>query len=193
MKWPVDLIPNSSSLELFYPSQEFKSEFTGVTQSVSMPGAHWKLEMKFSGLTDDEARQIEVITDSLRGNTESMQVLDHARLGVVAKGNPVLTKVAQGTQAVSGGWNASTTVLKAGDLVTINGELKRIKQDIKTSASGVATLHFNPPLRKPAPAQAAVITLNPYMTAHLEKNSVKFSRKPMSTDVSLKFIEAIYK
>lgn len=195
MMWPVELCPSTNGFELVSNSREYKSPYTGVRQAVALPGRHWVIELELRDLLDSEARTLEVLTDDLNGQVETIKIMDHARLGEPAKGTPqVAASGESGRSLRTKGWQPSTVVLKKGDLITVNDELKRLREDVTSSASGLATLTFNPPLRKPPALNAPIITHNPYMVANLSTKSAQFKRVPgIRQNVTLKFIEAIHR
>lgn len=193
MRWPADIKPSTNELSLHFPSKSFKSPFTGVMQSVALPGARWELKISVKNLKKDMAKAFESFTDDLRGGTEPIQIMDHARPGREALGVPVVAVASKGRQLQTSGWNKSMTVLNVGDLIEVNGELKRVRCDVKSNALGLATIEFNPPLRKLPAVGARIITLNPCMWATLDSDSVVFKRGSIYTDASLKFVEAIYR
>jgi hypothetical protein len=194
MQWPVDIVPSTNDFKLNYPSRSFKSPFTGVSQSVSLPGASWEITLKINNMKLDERHQVEVLTDQLKGSVEPIKMVDHCNLGEVAMGLPVAAVSGKGRTLQTSGWTPSKKVLSAGNLITVNSELKRVQEDVFSSASGLATITFNPPLRKIVPLGAAIETKNPWMWATLKDNGVSFSRRPGDfTDVTMTFIEAIYR
>jgi hypothetical protein len=193
MQWPVDLVPSNNDFALKYPSKGFTSPFTGVSQSVALPGASFELTMTFTNILEDERRRLEVLTDQLKGNVEPIKIVDHCALGSPPKGVPVVAVSGKGRSIQTSGWLKSTKVLAFGDLITVNGELKRVQNDVISSSSGLATISFNPPLRKTVPLGAVIETQNPWMWATLTDNGVPFARKPRFCDVTIKFKEAIYR
>lgn len=195
MQWPLEVCPTNNNLTLKYNSKVFESPFTKVRQAASLPGAHWKLSMTINDMTDREARIVEVITDELKGQVEVIQVMDHTRLGGPAKGTPLVAIAGEtGRTLKTKGWTPNTLVLQLGDLITVNGELKRLREDISSSSAGLATLTFNPPLRKPPPVDMAIITEAPYIIATLDDDGAPFKRVPgQRQSVSLSFTEAIHR
>lgn len=72
-----------------------------------------------------------------------------------------------GRSLATWGWLPSTTVLYAGQHITINDQLLRLTADVVTNASGEATITFSPPIRV-SPANNAVIEFrNPYALMYL--------------------------
>lgn len=193
MQWPVDLVPSTNDFALKYPSRGLNSPFTGVSQNIALPGASFELTMTFTNILKDERRRLEVLTDQLNGNVEPIKIVDHCALGLPPKGAPVVAVASKGRRLQTSGWTPSVKVLSFGDLINVNGELKRVQDDVVSSASGLATITFNPPMRKIAPIGAVIETQNPWMWATLTDNGVTFARKPRFCDVTIKFKEAIYR
>lgn len=96
-----------------------------------------------------------------------------------------------GATLYTGGWTASTTgVLKAGDFIGVNGELKMVTADATTDIFGNVTLSLEPPLRS-SPANLATITTNkPTTTFMLTESTAKWvTRAPIISDVTIDCVE----
>jgi hypothetical protein len=61
----------------------------------------------------------------------------------------------------------STTVLQAGQFVTINNQLLQLTEDVISNSSGVATLTFEPPIRTSPSDNAPIEYVNPYCLMYL--------------------------
>jgi hypothetical protein len=87
-----------------------------------------------------------------------MPVFGHTNRGD-GGGTPLVAGASQtGASLNTDGWPATTTVLRAGDFFSVNGELKMVIADCVSDASGNATVEFAPILRS-APADNAALTL----------------------------------
>jgi hypothetical protein len=67
-----------------------------------------------------------------------------------------------GRSIISDGWPNSTTVLSAGDYVTIEDQLVQLTANVTSDGSGIATLTFEPPIRRAPTDNAPVEYKNPY-------------------------------
>lgn len=194
MEWPVDLVPSNNEFSLNYKSRGFTSPFTGVRQGVPLPGANWEITVTFNNIQPLERRRIETLTDQLKGDVEPIKMRDHVNLGDDPQGAPVVAVAAKGRSLQTSGWLPSVKVLSQGDMFTVAGELKRCQDDVYSSSSGLATVTFNPPMRKTAPIGAVIETKAPWMWATLKEKGVKFSRRPGGfSDVTITLVEAIYR
>lgn len=79
------------------------------------------------------------------------------------------------TSLSTAGWPASTTVLKVGHLFTVNDQLCGLTQDAVSSAGGVATLVFEPPLRAATAGGTAVEVRYPTCLVALTTPSIRWS------------------
>ncbi|MGO2497784.1 MAG: hypothetical protein ACTH6I_07160 [Vibrio litoralis] len=194
--FPSDLIPLETTISLNQPSFSFESEFTGVEQNIYHPGARWVIEMNFNTLTEQKWRRLSVFLNDLQGKSGVFAITDHSREGTPAKGTPYVSGDGQtGRQLVTAGWNPRQLVLKLGDLITVNDELKEVNEDVWSDAIGAATFTFNPPLRKSPPNSEPIVTINPYVVVRLDMDSVARTNQAMqlATFDKLKFSEVIYK
>jgi hypothetical protein len=73
----------------------------------------------------------------------------------------------QGRTLNTDGWPLSTTVLQAGQYVTINNQLLQLTENVTSNGSGVATLTFEPPVRVSPADNAAIEYKNPYCLMYL--------------------------
>lgn len=195
-QFPADLIPLETTISLVQPSFNFKSEFTGTEQNIYHPGARWLIEMSFNTLTEDKWRKLSVFLNNLQGKTGVCAITDHSRDGSPANGSPYVSGDNQtGRQIVTAGWQPKKLVIKLGDLVTINNEMKEVIADVWSDANGAATFNFNPPLRNSPPNSEPIITINPHVLVKLEMDSFARTNQAMQLAEfdTLKFSEVIYK
>lgn len=188
-------VPASSTFTIHYPSFSFESSYTGVTQYAERMGAHWKISVTYPLKTGEDLRRLRVLVNSLHGRVGKIKVYDHTRLGAPAKGVPVVAQNGmRGRYLNTYGWNAETLVLRAGDLITVDDELKEIEEDCYSSSDGRATIKFNPPLRKRSRLNAPIITHMPYAVCHLDMDGVEINNQlgGFADFGTLEFIEAIY-
>jgi hypothetical protein len=88
--------------------------------------------------------------------------------------------------------NSTQGLLRAGDRVEINGEMKTVTFDLNSDGSGAGLLMFEPALRKLVPDNAPIIIGEPLMRGVLASDIVQASRPGTSlfSDFDLTFIEA---
>lgn len=195
-QFPSDLIPLETTISLVQPSFSFESEFTGVEQNVYHPGARWLIEMSFNTLTEAKWRRLSVFLNNLQGKAGVCAITDHSRDGSPTKGTPYVSGDNQtGRQLVTAGWLPKRLVMKLGDLITVNDELKELNEDVWSDINGAATFSFNPPLRKSPPNAEPIITLSPYVLVKLDMDQFARTNQAMqlATFDTLKFSEVIYK
>lgn len=150
--FPINLIPASNKVMLTSPTFSFTSAFTGVNQNVIHPGARWTIEMTFNMLKGQQKRILQTFLNGLHGKAEAIKVYDHSREGRPTMGAPSVSGDGQtGKRLLTIGWIANQKVLEMGDLFTINNELKEVSEDVWSDSQGIATIVFNPQLRKQPP------------------------------------------
>lgn len=108
---------------------------------------------------------LSTVLDLWRNQTEC--TVDHRSMRTLlgaGGGTPLVNGASQtGSSLVTDGWPASTTVLKAGDVIRVAGvnQVLSLTADAVSNGSGQATLAINPPLYSSAsPGDNAVITTN---------------------------------
>ena len=191
--WPTALIPSENEFYLEAVTRFFESPFTGDSQTMSVPGAKWMCRLKFSKISAEQLRLLEVTLLQLRGASQRIRIHDHA----------VQRQGEGGSATVDGGGQKgrvlmikeatpSITILKTGDYFEVNGELKRMTADAQTDTTGKTSLLFEPALRQSPPNHAALVLDRPSAIFRLEKDGGgKTQRQSLIGNVTLNFIEVI--
>ncbi|WP_076738198.1 hypothetical protein ACBV55_13645 [Franconibacter pulveris] len=191
--WPDDICPSSLTWRLESSTRTFRSPFNGTSQTVRTPGSRWVCSLTFSNQSDAQARRIEALLAALDGEYGRVRLRDKGREGSTPAGAPVVSDPNQsGVLLYTRGWAASRLVLRAGDYITVNDELKMVTADITSAADGTASIHIAPMLRTAPPAGAALEVAAPYGIFKLKDNSQSnASRVPgVFTSFALEFEEA---
>lgn len=189
--WPEGILPSTFDWSLSSNGTSFRSPWNGATQTVRFPGSAWEASMTLRNLDDFESRAVEVMIFELDGLAGRIQLWDFGRDPVPKIGNPLVMGSSQtGSTVNTDGWPNSTRVLKKGDYVTINNELKMILSDVVSDSTGKASLRIGPMLRNSPPDNAPVIMDRPYGIFRLNKTKNGVSREPMNNNFTLEFVEA---
>jgi len=164
LTWPSTLPrPAGLTFSLKPNTQVFQSPLTQSTQTLEIPGARWVASITWTELVQSEIRTLRAFLARLRGRSGRLYLWDMSleTPAGIATGTPLVNGAAQtGSTLTTDGWTISQTgILKAGDYIGVNGELKVITADANSNASGQATLTFEPPLRA-SPADNAAITVS---------------------------------
>lgn len=156
MDWP-DVCPSALTWRLESNTKTFRSPFNGASQSARYPGTRWLCTLTLNNRTDDQARKIEALVAALDGEFGRVRLRDYGRAGRKPAGAPVVSDPDQsGVVLLSRGWAAGQLVLRTGDYLTVNSELKIVTADVTSSASGTAAIPIAPMLRSAPPARAAI-------------------------------------
>lgn len=165
LSWPT--LSRSAPPELVWGlqsnTQTFQSPLSGSIQTVEMPGARWVVSFSLPSLNAADAATMRAFLARLRGEAGRFYLHNMAqtRPRGIATGTPLVNGAGQsGASVTTDGWTPSTAgILKAGDFIGINGELKLVVADCDSDAAGLATVVFEPPLRA-SPADNAAIVVN---------------------------------
>lgn len=191
--WPQ--APNTFSWWLESNSKTFRSEFNGHTQVVRYPGSRWRCSLTFNNLDDASARELEALITSLDGEYGRVRIRSYGRKGRKTTGVPVVSVANQtGVNLITQGWPPSSVVLRVGDYITVNSELKQITDDVSSDPAGNAIVSFAPMLRFSPPAGATIETEAPTGIFKLADNKQgRFQRmrgRGVRSSVSVEFEEA---
>lgn len=195
--WPAELEPQQQQFFATYTTRQFKSPFTGTSQTSPFPACHWNASLTINNLTRDRLRTLEVFLLQLRGAAGRFRIGDQAynEPRGLAQGTPVVDGSGQYGGALKiTGCTPNQNFMRVGDYITVNHELKRLIADANADSGGKTTLRFEPNLRN-SPADGAVIVVrDTYAVMRLvDDNQVQTKRAPMFGSITLKLVEDIYK
>lgn len=162
--FPSNPKPAGMQWRLIMPAQNNVSGWTGQRQVIASNRGWWECSVALPPIVGRAAaRPWKSFIAQARGMTNDFQVpVDPTPQSALA--NTVLVQGAgqTGRSIVTDGWPNSTTVLSAGDFVTINNQLLQLTANVTSNGSGVATLTFEPPIRTAPSDNAPVEYKNPY-------------------------------
>jgi len=193
LEWPADVEPSSLTWRPESNTKTFRSPFNGASQTVRFPGTRWVCSLTFNNLTDDKSRRIDALVASLDGEYGRVKIRDWGRDGRTPFGNPVVSDANQtGTQLYSKGWTAGKVILREGDYLTVNDELKMVTADVTSTSTGTAIIPIAPMLRTSPPVNGKIELANPYGIFKLKDNQQGAgNRVPgVFTSYTLEFEEA---
>lgn len=167
--FPATPKPQSMSWRLRMPSQTNVSEWTGRRQTVASNRGWWECQFTLPPLVGGaRVNPWRSFVVQARGQVNDFQVpVDPtAQSAVVA--TPLINGAGQtGRSLASDGWPVSSTVLQAGQFITINNQLLQLTANVVSNASGQATLSFEPPIRVSPADNAAIEFRNPYCLMYM--------------------------
>ena len=139
------------------------SPFTLVSQILEHEGCGWQVAVSYDPLTREEAAPLMAALTSLRGNYGTFYFGDTllATPRGTAAGVPKIKGANQtGFTVITDGWTPSSAVLKAADMIQIDGSMYQILSDVIADSGGEATLDIWPRLRTHAD-NANIVTTAP--------------------------------
>ncbi|HBC9089262.1 TPA: hypothetical protein KE767_004271 [Citrobacter koseri] len=193
LEWPEDVCPASLTWRPESNTKTFRSPFNGASQTVRFPGTRWVCSLTFNNLSDEKSRRIDSLVAELDGEYGRVKIRDWGRSGRTPAGSPLVDGANQtGTELHSKGWTAGMVVLRQGDYITVNDELKMVTADVSSASNGTALIPFAPMLRSSPPANAVIEVASPYGIFKLKDNQQGAgNRVPgVFTSYTLEFEEA---
>lgn len=183
--------PQAFEFGLRFNTMVHTSPLTGYVQTVGLTGARWTAQITYTGQTPANAATIEAFIVSLKGQQNRLALYNLARPTVNGTGNgtPLVNGASQvGEGIITDGWAASETVLKAGDMIGIGGELKMVTADVTTNGSGEATISFEPAIRTSPADNSAIDITAPTTLFILTENEIRSRRsqalyEPLTIDL----------
>lgn len=157
------------SWRLVQPAQNNVSGWTGARQVLASSRGWWECQFVLPPIVgSSNFNPWRSFTAQLRGAANDVQIkVDPTAQSAIANTMLVNGAGQTGRNINVDGLPVSTTVLVAGQFVTIDNQLLQLTADVTTNASGQATLSFEPAIRA-APADNAVVEFkNPYCLMYL--------------------------
>ncbi len=193
----TSLIPVECNFELVRQERSFDSQFSGAKQTLSSPTSYWTFELKFQNLRRTQAAELISRLWGLRGASGRFLLFDWSAQTASGIGGSytAMTGVTQLPGAVRvNNVPVGETVAKAGDYVSINGELKGVLTDVVGDTYGQALIAFEPWLRNPVSGGETVNFDAPTGTFQLEPNfniPRRTSKKLVLAEITITGTEAI--
>lgn len=171
LEWPEGVCPASLSWHPESNTKTFRSPFNGASQTVRFPGTRWVCSLTFTNLTDDKSRRLDALIASLDGEYGRVKIRDWGRSGREPAGAPVVdTDNQTGAELHTKGWTPGIVVLRVGDYLTVNDELKMVTADVTSTATGTAIIPVAPGLRESPAAGSPIETAKPWGIFKLKDN-----------------------
>ena len=152
-----------------------RSELTHARQATDAGYSWWEASIAVANMRQADARGWLVFFGRVRGPVHSFRV----PITTDPQHDGGFTVRAQGTgsgyELPTDGWPASSTVLLAGQMVTVGDQLMRLDEDVVTDAAGIALLKFHAPLRRIIADNTLVETKDPWLLASLPADSPMLS------------------
>ena len=162
--YPSTPKPSGMSWRLVMPAQTNVSDWTGRRQTIASGRGWWECQLSLPPIvgTANVNAWRSFIAKS-RGRANDFQIPVDATAQSSATATPLVNGAGQtGRTLTTDGWPLSSTVLVAGQFVTINNQLLQLTENVTSNGSGVATLTFEPPIRTSPADNAAIEYKNPY-------------------------------
>jgi hypothetical protein len=154
---------------LVMPAQTNVSDWTGRRQTLASGRGWWESQVTFPpivGSTNINAWRSFIAKS--RGAANDFRVPVDPTAQSASTATPLVNGAAQtGRTLNTDGWPLSTTVLQAGQYVTINNQLLQLTENVTSNGSGVAVLTFEPPVRVSPADNAAIEYKNPFCLMYM--------------------------
>ena len=167
--YPSTPRPQGMAWRLVMPAQTNVSDWTGRRQTLASGRGWWEAQITFPpivGTTNINAWRSFIAKS--RGSANDFQVPVDPVAQSASTATPLVNGAGQQGRALNtDGWPLSTTVLQAGQYVTINNQLLQLTENVTSNGSGVAVLTFEPPVRVSPADNAAIEYKNPFCLMYL--------------------------
>ena len=169
--FPSEPAAQAVSWTLVQPAQTNVSQWTGQRQTLASNRGWWECEYTLPPIVGTtNANPWRSFLAKTQGQTNDFQVLVDPVAQSSASATPLVNGAGQtGRSLVTDGWPLSTTVLYAGQYVTIGNQLLQLTADVVSDGTGAATISFEPPIRVSPANNTAIEFKNPYCLMYLKE------------------------
>lgn len=168
---PSNYDPQAMTWRLVQPAQNNVSQWTGARQIVASNRGWWECQLELPPIVGTaNFNPWRSFIAAMRGMVNDVQVpVDPTAQSASANTARIKGGSQYGRSLTTDGWPVSTTVLTAGQFVTVEDQLLQLTADVTSDGSGNATITFEPHIRV-SPADNAVIEYkNPYSLMYLQE------------------------
>lgn len=167
--FPATPRAQSMAWRFVMPSQTNVSDWTGKRQTIASGRGWWECQLTLPPIVGTANINVwRSFIAQARGRTNDFQVPVDPTAQSSASATPLVNGAGQiGRTLASDGWPLSSTVLQAGQFVTINNQLLQLTANVVSNGSGQATLTFEPPIRVSPSDNAAIEFKNPYCLMYM--------------------------
>lgn len=162
--FPSSPKPSGMSWRLVQPAQQNISQWTGARQVLASGRGWWECSLSLPPIVGDTAvNSWRAFIGLARGAANDFQVPVNEIAQSSSGSTPLINGASQtGRSLNTDGWPVSTTVLYAGQFVTIGNQLLQLTANVTSNGSGQATISFEPAIRVSPADNAAIEFRNPY-------------------------------
>lgn len=162
--FPSSPKPSTMSWRLVQPAQQNISQWTGARQVLASGRGWWECSLTLPPIVGESAvNSWRAFIGLARGVTNDFRVPVNELSQSSSTATPLINGASQtGRSLNTDGWPNSTTVLYAGQFVTIGDQLLQLTADVTSNGSGQATISFEPAIRVSPADNAAIEFKNPY-------------------------------
>lgn len=160
------------SWRLVQPAQQNMSEWTGARQVLASGRGWWECSVTLPPIVGEAAvNPWRAFFGLARGAANDFRVPVNEIAQSSSTATPLVNGAGQtGRSLNTDGWPISTTVLSAGQFVTIGNQLLQLTANVTSNASGQATISFEPAIRVSPADNAAIEYKNPYALMYFVEN-----------------------
>ncbi|MNM87654.1 hypothetical protein D3C81_998430 [compost metagenome] len=193
LDWPANLVPSKATWGLQSNTESFTSPLNRSSQTVERPGARWKVTLEFPPMKDPELGRLEAFLASLGGMAGRFTLWPHGRPGTSPYAPLVRELMTNFKMLPTSSWPSSALVLKAGDYLSVGGELKMVTADVTSNGAGQADVPVAPAFRNAPLINGVVALLKPRATMMLATDEYSVTVLPgrVSDAVVLSVMEDI--
>jgi hypothetical protein len=155
--------------KLVMPAQNNISQWTGARQVMTSDRGWWECQITYPPIVGtSNFNAWRAFIAKMRGPTNDVQIATDPTAQSSLSNTMLSNGVNQTGRSIAvDGLPNSTTVLVAGQFVTIQDQLLQLTANVTSNGSGQATLSVEPPVRVAVPDNTAIEYKNPYCLMYI--------------------------
>lgn len=167
--FPSTPAPAGTRWTLIQPAQNNINTWTGGRQVIASARGWWECTYTLPPIVGtSNFNPWRSFIAAMRGSVNDAQIPVDPTEQVGASGTAQIAGAGQyGRSLITDGWTPSTTILVAGQFVTIEDQLLQLTSDITSDGGGNATISFEPSIRVSPPDNASIEYRNPYCLMYI--------------------------
>lgn len=177
------ILPDSVEWVLVSNTANHVSPSNRATQTLELPGTRWAATLRLQDRKKDDERELMAFLAELRGAAGRFYLYDHSHPN--PRGTPAGTPLVDGASQTgktlnTKGWTPSATgLLKKGDYIGFNNELRMVMDDsVDADVGGLAAITLDAPIRVSPANNDPIVTDKPKAVMRLvDDNQAKLSAR----------------
>lgn len=188
--WPDGIRPSSMTWGLKNNNRAFTSTLTNSQQIVGAPGDYWFCTLQWDVLDRGQERILTSTMGKLDGMFGEIAIPAFNRTRADNIGTPAVVLAPSGARSINVNGMTAGTSFRAGDYISLAGEMFEVTDTATAAANGTATVSINKRIRTGIAAGTVIEYKKPFAVMRLVSDENSLTVQPWVANGSVQFREA---